>query len=143
MAEETVRRAVDISDKHSISLTSSGPLPVEADRELLSLVLIRLLENAVAASPDGGPIEASARREAGQAVVSVADHGPGIPVERRPHIFEPFYEPVPSGLPGYVGVVSLRLHLCKRIVEGHGGTMSLASGQGSTFSFSLPLSDPG
>ncbi|MHB1004714.1 MAG: sensor histidine kinase [Chloroflexota bacterium] len=79
----------------------------------------------------------------GEAVVSVRDHGVGIPPDRQPFVFEPFYQAVPAGSPGYVGVVSLGLHLSKQIVEALGSQIWFAStqGQGSTFSFSLPLAD--
>jgi signal transduction histidine kinase len=139
LAAEMVRRVSDISEKHSLTLTSAARLVVDADRDLVSLVLMRLLQNAVADSPEGGPIEVAVRREGHDAVVSVVDHGVGIPVERQPHIFEPFYEAVPSGHPAYAGVVSLRLHLCKRIVDAHGGRIWVASGPGSMFCFSLPM----
>jgi signal transduction histidine kinase len=142
LATETIHRAAELTDKHAITLTSAGPLIVEADPEMLRLALMRLLENAIAASPEGEAIEVSARREGCDALVSVVDHGFGIPVERQPYIFEPFYEAVPSGLRGYVGVVSLRLHICKRILDAHGGRLwfTNAPQRGSTFCFSLPLS---
>jgi signal transduction histidine kinase len=142
VCDEAVRRASELAEKHDITLASNGPLPVEADAELVDVVMVRLLENAIGAAPEGGPIEVSTRREERDAVVTVADHGVGIPLDRQPHIFEPFYEAVPSGRPGYVGVVSLRLHLCRRILDAHGGRIWFESTphEGSTFSFSLPLS---
>jgi signal transduction histidine kinase len=138
---EAARRLTEATETHPIERTVRGPLMVEADRELISLVLIQLLENAVAASPAGAPIELSASREDGEAVVSVADHGAGVPLESRAHLFDPFYEPVPSGRPGYTGVVSLRLHLCNRILAAHGGRIGLRGTvpEGSTFFFALPL----
>jgi signal transduction histidine kinase len=143
--DEAVRRAGELADKHTITCKPAGPLNVNTDPELLGALLVRLLENAVGASPEGGPVEVTARAEGKEAVVSVADHGVGIPLERQAHIFEPFFEAVPSGRPGYVGVVSLRLHLCKRIVDALGGRLWFVStpqeGGGSTFSFALPLSD--
>ena len=76
-------------------------------------------------------------------MVSVRDHGPGIPPERQPHVFEPMYEPVPSGATGYTGVVGLGLHLSWQIIEAHGGRIWLesAQGEGTTFCFSLPLGE--
>jgi signal transduction histidine kinase len=143
LCDESVRRAVELSEKHVFSWQSPGALAVESDVELLGVLLVRLLENAVSASPEGGPVEVAARRAGAEAIVSVADHGVGISPERQAHVFEPFYETVPSGRPGYAGVVSLRLHLCKRIVDALGGRIWFAStpGTGSTFSFALPLSD--
>jgi len=145
LGDEGVRRAAELSERHTITWKAKGPLAVDTDAELLGVVLVRLLENAVAAAPEGGAVEVSARAEEGAAVVSVADHGVGISAERQAHVFEPFYEAVPSGRPGYTGVVSLRLHLCKRIMDALGGRLWFVSTphDGSTFSFSLPLAQPG
>jgi signal transduction histidine kinase len=76
-------------------------------------------------------------------VVSVRDHGPGIPPERQPHVFEPLYEPLPPGATGYTGVVGLGLHLSWQIVEAHGGRIWLesAEGEGTTFCFGIPLGE--
>jgi signal transduction histidine kinase len=141
LCQETVRRAADLSERHSFLAGVQGPLVVSADRELIEGVLVRLLENALTATPEGGVIEVTTRSEGREAIATVVDHGPGIAPERQAHIFEPFYEPVPSGHPGYAGVVSLRLHLCRRILEAQGGRIWLtaAPGGGSSFSFALPL----
>ena len=130
--------------------TTENPIHVEAveelfihaERQLMGEVVAHLLENAVRYSPPGGAVELRARRVGGEAVVSVHDHGPGIPPERQPHVFEPFYEPLPPGAPGYSGVVYLGLHLSRQIIEAHGGRIWLEShpDEGSTFCFSLPLS---
>jgi signal transduction histidine kinase len=140
LMKEVLGHNAEVAERHTITFVPDGPLVVEADRELIALVLTRLLENALEAEPEGGPIELDARSEEGSALVSVVDHGAGIPPERQEHIFEPFYEAVPSGRPGYVGVVSLRLHLCKRILDAHGGRIWFTSSPdaGSTFTFSLP-----
>jgi signal transduction histidine kinase len=143
VCDEAVRRAGELAEKHTITWRSGGTLAVQTDAELLGVLLVRLLENAVMAAPQGGSVEVTAWRDGGEAVISVADHGVGIPLERQAHVFEPFFEPVPSGRPGYVGVVSLRLHLCKRIIDALGGRIWFVSTlhQGSTFSFALPVPD--
>jgi signal transduction histidine kinase len=137
----SLRQPVETSERHAITITADGPLPVDADGDLVSLVPVRLLANAVASSPEGGALEIAATREGDDAVISVIDHGYGVPADRRDHLFEPFYEPVPSGRPGYGSVVSLRLYVCKRIIDAHGGRIWFSStpGGGSTFRFSLPL----
>jgi signal transduction histidine kinase len=142
LLRETVKRVADSTDKQTISLTCSASLVVEAERKLIELVLIRLLENAIAASPDDGRIEVSCRRANHDGEISVHDEGAGIPSERQAHVFEPFYETVPPGLPGYKGIVSLRLHVCKRILDVHQGRIRFSTTpHGSTFSVSLPLAE--
>jgi signal transduction histidine kinase len=141
LLQESVELAQRTASSREFRVTTSGPLLVEADRRLISEMLSHLLENAIRYSPAGMPVEVESLQVKGRAVVSVKDHGVGIPLDRQIHIFEPFYEPVPSGSQGYVGIVSLGLHLSKQIVEAHGGTIWFTStpGEGSTFSFSLPL----
>lgn len=126
---------------HRLALKREGAVPVEADRERIEEVLESLVDNAIRLSPKGGDIEVRVWAQEGEAMVSVRDHGVGIPKDRQPHIFEPFYEAVPSGTPGYRGVVALSLSLSKFTVEQHGGRIWFESeeGKGSTFYFSLPL----
>ncbi|MCY1078913.1 ATP-binding protein [Archangium lansingense] len=128
--------------ENPIHVDAMEALFIHAERQLLGEVVAHLLENAVRYSPPGGPVELRARRVGSEAVVSVHDQGPGIPPERQPHVFEPLYEPLPPGAPGYTGVVHLGLHLSRQIIEAHGGRIWVEShpGEGSTFCFSLPLS---
>ncbi len=131
-----------LSTDHPIHLCSSEAVPlVNADPQRMREVMLHLLENAIRYSPPAHPIEVRLECAESEAVVSVHDQGPGIPPERQPHVFEPLYEPLPSGATGYVGMVGLGLHLSSRIIEAHGGRIWLESapGQGTTFHFSLPL----
>ncbi len=143
IVEEAAGQADPTTAKHRFLLAANEAVAVEADRQLIQMVMNHLLENAVRYSPEGGDIEVSVECAGAGAQVSVRDHGVGISEERLPHAFEPFYEPVPAGQPGYVGVVSLGLYLSRQIVEAHGGRIWAASqpGAGSTFSFTLPLAD--
>jgi len=124
-----------------LTLSVGDSLVVEGDRDLVAEVISRLMEHAVRYSPTGRLVELCVRHDGAAAVVSVTSYGTGVAPERRPHIFEPFYEPVPPGDEGYVGTVSLGLYLSKQIVEAHGGQIWFTDGPngGSTFSFSLPL----
>jgi signal transduction histidine kinase len=126
---------------HEVRIETTDGLVVEVDRALIGEVLNRLLENAARYAPEGRPIEVVAQGEADQAIVSVTDYGVGIPFERQAYVFEPFYEYVAPGTPGYAGLVSLGLYLSKQIVNAHGGRIWFVSrpSEGSTFSFSLPL----
>ncbi|WNG32897.1 response regulator [Archangium violaceum] len=118
-----------------------GPLWMEADPVRLEQVLSNLLHNAAKYSEPGGRITLTLAREAGEAVVRVADTGMGIPAEALPHLFEPFMQ-VARTLDQAQGGLGLGLTLVKRLVEMHGGRVEVASegvGQGSVFSVRLPL----
>lgn len=96
--------------------------------------LLNVAQNAVQAMPEGGTLRVSAATSDGHVRVSIADTGPGIPPDVRPRIFEPFYTTRPRG-------TGLGLAVVKRIVDGHGGGIVVASevGVGTTFSLDLPL----
>jgi signal transduction histidine kinase/CheY-like chemotaxis protein len=116
---------------------------VRADELRLKQVLLNLLTNAVKFTPDGGSIEVSAMRAGEFAEVSVRDSGVGIPVEDHERIFEAFQQGARDSLAGEEGT-GLGLTLTKRIVELHGGRISLSStpGEGSTFTFAIPIAGP-
>jgi signal transduction histidine kinase len=136
-----VERAQVLSTIHRLILEREGPVVVYAERERVEEVLMSLVDNAIKFSPKGGDIEIRVWREAPWARVAVKDHGIGIAKERQPYIFQPFYEPIPSGTPGYTSTIALGLYLAKLIIERNGGQIWLESeiGKGSTFYFSLPL----
>ena len=138
-----VERMDRSTPNHDFAVEATTPRFVIADRSLIAEVVNRLMENAHRYSPEGSQIEVRVLRDDGSVIVSVVDHGVGVAPDRLPHIFEPFYEPVPPGMPGYVGIVSLGLSLSREIVEAHRGKIWVdgTPGGGSTFSFSLPLSE--
>lgn len=141
LVRTTVAGMAQTAQAHQFEINANGPLLVSADQRLVTEVLNRLLDNAVRYSPAGGKVTVTVERTDGEAKVTVSDRGFGIPPERQPYVFEPFYQAVPSGAPGYVGLVSLGLHLSKQIVEALGGRIWFTStpGQGSDFFFTLPL----
>lgn len=127
---------------HPLILNLPDQLPtVRADRDRLKQVLHNLLSNAVKFSPQGGEIVFSARADpAGRIEFVVQDHGLGIPQDALPKLFAKFYR-VDSGDRSVIGGTGLGLALCKEIVEAHGSKIAVASvlGQGSIFSFALPM----
>jgi len=98
-------------------------------------VFLNLLTNASQASAPGVPITVLTREVNAQAEVSVIDRGCGIPPGRIETIFNPFVTTKQSG-------VGLGLAIVAKIVDGHGGKMSVESepGKGSTFRVLLPIS---
>lgn len=125
----------------SLSLATSLPAaPVEADLQRLDQVVGNLLSNALRHTPQGGSITVSVSKDGHRAVVSVADTGGGIPPEELPRVFDRFYRGDPSRSRA-TGGSGLGLSIVKGLVEMHGGQVWAEStvGQGSRFSFSLPL----
>jgi signal transduction histidine kinase len=123
-----------------LRVTATGPLMVEADRQQVLRIVTRLVANAYQFAP-AGSVEVNAQSDDGRALVSVRDHGLGISPERQPYIFEPIVEPVAAGQTGYLGILSLGLYVSRQFLEAMGGRIWLQTrpGQGSTFTFCLPL----
>lgn len=117
-----------------------GLPPVNIDSHRIGQVLRNLLENALTHSGKDGNITVRAIREDNQIFVSVSDTGEGIPPEDLPNIFERFYR-VDKSRARATGGTGLGLTIVKRLVEAHGGTITVSSqpGQGTTFTFSLPV----
>jgi signal transduction histidine kinase len=103
------------------------------------IVLRQLLDNAVKYSPPGSPIVIGAAEKEGSVVVTVTDCGPGIPQADLNRVFEKFYRG-PNARERVSGT-GMGLAIAREIVRGHGGDIRVVSrpGQGSEFSFALPL----
>jgi PAS domain S-box-containing protein len=112
---------------------------VLADESELRQVLVNLVQNAVHAMPQGGQLQVCCRPRATQLALSVTDTGLGIPAERLPLIFLPFFSRRADGQRG----TGLGLAICKTLVEQRGGRLSVQSapGQGSRFEVLLPDAD--
>ncbi|MDY6781562.1 MAG: ATP-binding protein [Cyanobacteriota bacterium] len=104
-------------------------------------VLTNLLSNAIRYTDTGGKICASAKQRGDSIYLSVADEGEGIPWEYQGKIFDKF---VQVKTERDVGGSGLGLAICKEIVKAHGGTIWVdsAPGEGSTFTFTLPIAQP-
>jgi signal transduction histidine kinase len=120
----------------------SEPLVLEIDADRIGQVLTNYLTNALKYSEADQPVEVRLLHDAHQVRVEVHDHGQGIPAEQLPHIWELFYQvPGMTAHSGSVVGLGLGLHICKTIIEQHGGQVGADSepGQGSTFWFTLPI----
>jgi two-component system sensor histidine kinase BaeS len=128
--------------KFHLELASELPL-VLADEDRLSQVLLNLVGNALQYTPAGGTVILRAEKHATDLLVIVQDTGLGIPAEHLPHLFTRFYR-VDKSRSRAGGGSGIGLTIVKHLVEAHGGQVGAASegaGFGSTFSFSLPVSD--
>jgi len=112
------------------------------DRELIRRVLVNLLGNAIRyAAPGPITISAQAIENAQAVIVSVQDQGPGIPPADLERIFDKYARVSQEDRPRSKQGTGLGLAFCKLAVEAHGGRIWVESvlGQGSTFSFRLPV----
>jgi signal transduction histidine kinase len=118
--------------------------PARLDAGAIAQSLSNLLDNAVKYSRDQKDITVALRREGDSVVISVRDHGIGIPRDEQRKIFDRFHR-VPTGLVHDVKGSGLGLAIVRHIVEAHRGRVAVESrpGEGSTFSIHLPIELPG
>jgi len=129
---------------HQLRLKIDQPEPIGMwDAARLQRVVANLLSNAIKYSPEGRDVEVSVRLEgdanSGVGVLTVRDHGIGIPAAELRRVFDRFYRA--SNAKGSSGGTGMGLASAKQIVEQHGGTIEVDSreGSGSTFTVRLPL----
>ena len=108
--------------------------PLKADREYLRQTLLNLILNGLQAMPEGGTLTLKANTSNGNFLISVTDTGIGIAPENRRRIFEPYFTTKAKGS-------GLGLAIAHRIIEAHGGTITVFSetDQGCRFQVCLPL----
>ena len=126
------------SRRLTLALDARDDLPrVSADHDQIVRVLTNLLINAIRATADGGRVIVGAAPRLESIAFAVTDTGAGIPADYLAKIFEPFIR-APNAAPGGSG---LGLTIAKRIVDAHGGRLTVESqpDRGSTFTFTLPL----
>jgi two-component system sensor histidine kinase VicK len=138
--EDVATRFQLVTSHHTVVLDADGgPWEGDWDRDRLEQVLNNLVGNAIKYSPDGGVITIAARGDDRKVVVSVRDEGMGIPPEDQQHLFERFYrgDAERKNIQG----LGLGLYVTRRILEAHGGSISVQSevGRGTEFTFTLPL----
>jgi two-component system sensor histidine kinase/response regulator len=127
----------DLHPEFAISLSApSSPCELSIDDGRLQQVLDNLLSNAIKYGADAKRVDVSIVCEAGQAVIGVRDHGPGIPAGELPHLFERFHRAEEANGKGH----GLGLYIAAALAKLHGGTLRARSepGAGATFSLILP-----
>jgi PAS domain S-box-containing protein len=140
-AMETVEPLIQ-EKHHKISVVSYRPLRVYADSTRLVQCVVNILTNAAKYTQPHGVIRVETAEEAGEAVLTVTDNGPGISPDLLPHIFDLFVQSERT-LDRSQGGLGIGLSLVKRLIEMHGGRVAARSqgpGEGSIFEIRLPLS---
>jgi heavy metal sensor kinase len=123
-----------------LAVDAGDGVSVEADRLVLREAMTNVVDNAIKYSPRGATIDIRAYSEGGQAVLTVADSGPGIAPEHRERIFDRFFR-VDDARSRDLGGAGLGLAIARWAVEVNGGEISVrgGSGGGSVFRIALPL----
>jgi two-component system sensor histidine kinase TctE len=130
-APAAVARNIDLG------LEETGPVPVIGDGTMLREMIVNLVDNALRYSSTGGSVTVTLAAVDGEAVLTVADDGPGIPIDERDHVFERFYRIAGSTEEGS----GLGLAIVREVVENAGGRVTLGDGAagGLVVEVRLPL----
>jgi two-component system, OmpR family, sensor kinase len=126
-----------------LRIENGRPLPLDGNADELHRMVLNLLDNAVRHTPPGSTIELRLRREGPEAVLEVADDGPGIPAEQRAAVFDRFVRgngPADTAVGGGSG---LGLAIVRAVADSHGGTAEATESDtgGALFRVRLPLSE--
>ena len=128
IAGEAAAEAAPLMGRRGLSVENDRPLPVDGSRDELHRMVLNLLDNAIRHTPDGSQVELTLCERGDQAIVEVADDGPGIPPQVREQIFDRF-------------VRGLGLAIVSAVAASHGGSVEAtesASG-GALFIARIPL----
>lgn len=111
-----------------LGLMRSEPALVNGEADALGVMLANLVDNAIRYTPAGGRVDVSVYPQHGNAVIEVMDNGPGIPAEDRARVFDRFYRRAGSNTTGS----GLGLAIVKRVVDRHGGSITLSDAAAGT-----------
>lgn len=141
--EEAMRHISRDASRHVISVVPPADLCLAyMEPHVIAQVIVNLVNNAIAHTPEGSRIVLSASHDASNVIIRVSDNGPGIPDADKERVFESFYTSTDNSADSRRGV-GLGLSLCKAIIEVHKGSIWVedTEGGGATFAFTLPLEE--
>jgi signal transduction histidine kinase len=131
-----------LADERSqrFALDLPAGVSVSADRLVLREAVTNVIDNAIKHSPRGSSIQVDVRADGSQALLTVTDEGPGVPVEYRSRVFDRFFR-IDEGRSRDDGGTGLGLAIAKWAVEANGGHLSVDAGPrgGSAFRIALPV----
>jgi len=129
-----------IVSTHTVTLTGSGHILVDADWDKISSVVSNLVSNAVKYSPRGKPVGLAYRVQGDEVIVSVKDQGIGIEPQDHEKVFDRYYR-VETNDTQHISGFGIGLYLSAEIISRHNGRIWLESepGKGAAFYFTLPL----
>lgn len=126
----------------SLDYARREPITVEGDPELLRRAFENVIRNAIRHSPRETPVRVSLARQNGRAVVDIRDHGPGVPEDALPHLFDPFYR-VETDRGRSSGGIGLGLSIARRAIELHKGSIRAKNAvPGLEVELELPAVEP-
>ena len=147
LIDEVVAEALRHINRKSVEYqlkvqNSDEYLLAQIDAKLIVQVLINIVDNAIKYTPPGSEIAISWKRNGAFIEISVADNGPGISDEAKPHVFDMFYS-ASNRIADSRRSMGLGLALCKSIVNAHGGEITVTDHlpHGSIFTFSVPAGE--
>ncbi len=142
VAADAVADARTVDAARPIELSTDGEVAVAGEGPRLEQLVHNLVGNALAHTPAGTPVNVRVAVDGGEAVLEVADQGPGMSAEQAAHVFDRFYRGDSARLDGGSG---LGLFIVARLAHTFGGRVSVDTdlGRGSTFQVVLPLYDAG
>jgi len=146
VVEETVKRYRPVGEDLGVAVEfapGEGLPATYADPRLIATVVGNLIKNGIKFNSRGGWVRVATAARDGDALITIADNGHGIPEEQLANIFSTFYQ-VDGSSTRAVGGTGLGLAIAKRAVEAHGGRIEVSSepGKGSTFTVILPVAAP-
>jgi signal transduction histidine kinase len=126
---EIVREAVESANTgdHPVDVDAAESLEAPVDSVLIASVVHQLIDNAVTFSPPDSPITVRLRRVGDDAVIEIADQGPGVPPDKREAVFERFADWRPPDYEDRPGA-GLGLFISRAVAREHGGEASISDG---------------
>ena len=143
IAGDAAAEAAPLMGDRRLVVENDRPLRVEGSRDELHRMILNLLDNAIRHTPPGSCVELTLREDGNDAVVEVADDGPGIPAEARRSIFDRFVRGTgPADTARGTGT-GLGLAIVSAVAQSHGGGVEAAESRtgGALFVARIPLAD--